>query len=245
MLRPLLAALMALFVVGLGPACDGETLLGEEEESTQLSFTVDPPEGAVGASMRVTVSASRSGFDLEDTTVDFGEGISVASVTVVDGWTTFADIEIAVDAETGKRNVTLDIDGREHVLANAFRVNASTFSVSPANARIGETVEVEIAGTNTEWLGGRTWINFGEGVDVLELTVLSGTLLQATIAVRADAYPGERDVFTEDGPKVVTVYDAFTVDRVGLAATNRGHRSNSRWSGGRRTSSRMSPSSPS
>jgi hypothetical protein len=75
-----------------------------------------------------------------------------------------------------------------------------------------------ITGTNTEWLGGRTWVNFGDGVDVLELTVLSGTLMEATIAVHADGHPGLRDVFTEDGPKVVTAYDAFTVDRVGLAA---------------------------
>jgi len=219
MLRKALYSAMALFLVAIGPACDDESLIETAEETSQLTFSIDPPEGALGTSMRVTASASRSGFSLDDTQVDFGAGVTLESVTVVDGWTAFADIEIAADAETGRRDVTLAIDGTEHVLAKAFRVNASTFTVSPENARIGETVDVEIVGTNTEWLGGRTWVNFGDGIDILELTVLSGTLMEARIAVRSDAHPGSRDVFSEDGPKVVTAYDAFTVDRVGLAAT--------------------------
>lgn len=219
MLRKALYTLMAAFLVSVGPACDDETLIGDDEESSQLSFEIDPPEGALGTSMRVTASASRSGFSLEDTSVGFGDGITVESVTVIDGWTAYVDIVIDGATDTGKRDVALTIDGTEHVLAGAFRVNASTFTVDPPNARIGETIDVEITGTNTEWLGGRTWVNFGEGIDILELTVLSGSVMEATIAVRSDAHPGERDVFSEDGPKVVTAYDAFTVDRVGLAAT--------------------------
>ncbi len=219
MLRKALYTLMAAFLLSTGPGCDDETLLNDEEESSQLSFAIDPPEGALGTSMRVTASASRSGFSLEDTTMSFGDGITVEAVTVIDGWTAYADILIDSETDTGRRDVTLNIDQSEHVLSKAFRVNASTFTVDPPSARIGETIDVEITGTNTEWLGGRTWVNFGEGIDVLELTVLSGTLMEATLGVRSDAHPGQRDVFSEDGPKVVTAYDAFTVDRVGLAAT--------------------------
>jgi len=219
MLRKALFTVLALVLVVVAPSCQDESIDTDQPESSALTFSIDPPEGALGTSMRVTVSASRSGLSLEETSVDFGEGITVESVTVIDGWTAFADIDIALDAETGKRDVTLAIGETEHVLAKAFRVNSSTFSVTPDNARIGETIDVEIVGTNTQWLGGRTWINFGDGIDVLELTVLSETILEATIAVRSDAHPGTRDVFTEDGPKVVTAYDVFTVDRVGLAAT--------------------------
>jgi hypothetical protein len=49
--------------------------------------------------------------------------------------------------------------------------------------------------------------------------VFSETVAVASLAIGSEAAPGARDVYTEDGPKIVTMHDAFAVDRVGVGAT--------------------------
>ena len=67
---------------------------------------------------------------------------------------------------------------------------------------------------------GRTWPNFGDGIEVLEFTVLSDTLAEATISVAPDASPGWRNVTIDSGDgNYGVLYDGFKVDRVGLAAS--------------------------
>ncbi|MEC7242653.1 MAG: hypothetical protein VXW32_15585 [Myxococcota bacterium] len=213
------AACMALLLV-VGVACTEKT---EEspEDSGELGYTsyqIDPPEAGLGTEVTVAVRSSRSQYVFGETGLDFGEGIEVNNVTVQDGWTVVADLSIAEDAANGLRDVTLDIGGREVVLEDAFRVVLSSLAVAPDNGMIGETVDVQLTGTNTKWLAGRTWVSFGQGVDVLDFTVVSETFATARVAIGPDASPGLRDVYTEDGPKIVTAYDAFQVDRVGVAA---------------------------
>ena len=181
-------------------------------------FTVTPPAGGLGQSMAVTVLADTSAFEFGATSLDFGAGILVESVTVQDGWTAVADILIEPDADIGQRDVTVEISGSTSVLDRAFRVTEEFFTVTPDRGKLGETVDVELVGTNTRWKAGRTWANFGDGVDVLDVSVISETLLNATISIDADAPPGLRDVYTEDSGKIVTLYDGFQVDRIALGA---------------------------
>ncbi|MCB9743229.1 MAG: hypothetical protein H6741_14405 [Alphaproteobacteria bacterium] len=188
------------------------------DDSPTSTFTLSPPMGGLGTSMSVALEADYSAFRFGSTTVDFGEGIRVDALTVLDGWSAIADITIEPEAETGRRDVLLTIEGRERNLNNAFRVVEESFVVSPDRGRLGETVDIEITGSGTHWLQGRTWVNFGDGIDVLEFTVLSETFAEATISIEADASPGLRDPYTEDQGKIVTAYGGFTVDRVGLGA---------------------------
>jgi len=210
----------ALFVV-VGPACtekDGTTV----EDSGEVGYTtyhIDPPEAGVGTEVQVAVRSSRSQYIFGETHLDFGEGIEVNNVTVQDGWTVLADLAISEDAENGLRDVTLTIGTRDVLLENGFRVVLTSLEVTPDNGMIGETVDVQLTGKNTQWLAGRTWVAFGQGVDVLEFSVISETFATARIAIGHEASPGLRDVYTEDGPKIVTAYDSFQVDRVGVAAT--------------------------
>lgn len=189
----------------------------EEEEAGYSFFEIHPPEGAQGTNAEVVITADRSTFDFTDTNVFFGQGIVVNSVTVTDGWTAIADITIEPDAEIGKRAVQATVGNLGYEVGN-YRIVGETFAVSPDRGKIGETVSVTLEGHNTHWKDGRTWVNFGEDVDVLDVQVLAEELVEVEISIDGDAVPGMRDVWTEDGGKIVTVYDGFQVDRVALVA---------------------------
>ncbi|MCP4806657.1 MAG: hypothetical protein GY913_29145 [Proteobacteria bacterium] len=189
----------------------------EEEEAGYSFFEVHPPEGAQGMDAEVVITADRSTFDFANTNVFFGQGIVVNSVTVTDGWTTIADVTIEPDAEIGKRAVQAAVGDLTYEVGN-FRVVGESFTVSPDRGKIGETVDVTLEGHNTHWKDGRTWVNFGDDVDVLDVQVLAEELVQVEISIDGDAVPGMRDVWTEDGGKIVTRYDGFQIDRVALVA---------------------------
>ncbi len=182
-------------------------------------FEVYPPEGAQGAQQTVVIEATSSTFRYGETSVHFGQGIIVDSVTVDDGWTLVADILVEPDAELGRRDLQIGVGDLSYGVPKGYRVVGETFSLTPDRGKIGESLDLVIEGHNTQWKQGRTWINFGEGVDVLEFEVLSQTLAEATISIDTDSPPGLRDVYTEDGGKIVTLYQGFQIDRVALAAS--------------------------
>ncbi len=208
-----------LLSVFLGGCLSDKGVNEDSASEMEAAFTLDPPEAGLGTSARVAVRANQSRFRQDSTDVDFGEGVTVLSITVTDSWTTLVDIEIADDAETGLRDVILTMRAGEVTLTDAFRIVQSSFTVSPENGKIGETLEVQIEGKNTQWLSGRTWVSFGDDIDIMEFTVFSETVAVASLAIGSEAAPGARDVYTEDGPKIVTMHGAFVVDRVGVGAT--------------------------
>lgn len=215
-----LLPLVTLGSVLLASGCTNEPEPTEGEGGPSASlFEVSPPAGSQGRSMTVAIEADRSVFSYGETSVAFGQGIRVDQVTVDDSWTLLADISIDPDAELGKRDLQIDVGGLSYLVDGGFRVSGETFDIEPERGKIGESMTVTLAGQNTRWKDGRTWVNLGDGVDVLDVQVLSETLLEADISIEGDANPGFRDVYTEDGGKVVTLYSGFQVDRVALAAS--------------------------
>lgn len=200
-------------------ACHGSKDTGEPgEEATGLRIDLAPPVGGQGTSLTVAIDADRSTFSFEDATVDFGDGIVVEGIQVLDGWSMEADIAIDPDAALGLRDVKVGSDGRTWALPEAFTVIEQSFSVYPSSGMLGETVQVEISGNHTAWDPSVTWASFGDGMDLIEFTVLSRDYALATVSIRGATWPGPRDVMMEDGPDVVVLYDGFLVDRVGLGA---------------------------
>lgn len=222
-LAPLRAAAMLALAVPLAlSACSSASDTAEEgaTQSGPATVTVSPPVGGLGTTMELDLSASRSFFAFDGTTVDLGDGITVDSVTVSDGWGATALVTIDPGAELGDRDVVLSTGGRTKTLSDAFEVIAESFTVTPSTARIGETAQVDLVGVNTAWEQGTTWPSFGDGVTVDEFTVLSETLASATISVDPTTLPGWRNVVVDaGGGSVVTAYDGLLVDRVALAAT--------------------------
>jgi hypothetical protein len=214
-------AVLPLFLLSFGMSvigCGGDKA-GGEVDPIGASIEVYPPKGGQGTQMEVSFDASRSSFTFTGTTLDFGAGIVVDEVHVDDGFSARADITIEPDAELGLRDLVVHVDGLEKTLGAAFEVVSQSFSVDPDAAKIGETVEITMLGHNTEWVGGLTWPNFGDGIEVDAFTVLSSTLAQATISVDTAAPPGWRNVVMDNGGgDLVVNYDGFKVDRVALAA---------------------------
>ncbi|MDP6932180.1 MAG: hypothetical protein QGG40_04650 [Myxococcota bacterium] len=193
---------------------------GQQDTGDAAVLSVEPAVAGQGTSLDVDLGSSQSVFKFGgETSADFGDGITVDEVSVEDGWSATATVTIEADAELGGRDVTVEAGGWSYTLTDGFEVVAESIVVEPDSGKIGETVEVAIAGNNTEWVGGVTWPHFGDGIEILEFSVLSETLATATLSITPEAAPGWRDVYMEDGPDYVALYDGFKVDRVALAAT--------------------------
>lgn len=216
-------ARLLLLVPLLTVACenpDKDASSDDSGDAVAYGLTVHPGLGGQGTSLEVELEASASFFDYEGVaSADFGEGITVDEVTVLDPWTAVATLTIDDDAEVGARDVTALMGSSELTRADGFQVIAESFTLDPDTAYMGETVEVTFLGRNTSWESGITWPVFGDDIEVLDFTVLSETLSAATLVVNPDALPGWRDVDMTEGPETLTLYDGFKVDRVGIAAT--------------------------
>lgn len=103
-----LASLLCVSVIG----CAADTSLNG----------VSPSSGFIGRSMRVEVSADNSSFG-SSTTVDFGPGITVSSVTVASPTALFADIVIGDAVTPGVRDVVVH-GGDTLALKSAFEVES-------------------------------------------------------------------------------------------------------------------------
>jgi len=181
-------------------------------------FTLSPPVVGQGTDVTVVLQASRSRFSFEDTALDLGEGLTVHSVTVRDGFEAVFEATVAEDAALGVRSPLLEVERREWTLDEALTVVPESISFTPDHAKLGEMVEVQVTGRATDFEEGFTWASFGEGVDILGVEIASETEATVQISIHPDALPGARDVTMENGPEVVTHYGGFTVDRVAMTA---------------------------
>jgi len=212
MSRAVLAALWLL--TSCGPAVPKAAKIAAGVDR----FTIVPPVVGQGTEVAVVMQASRSRFQFEGTALDLGEGLTVDTVTVRDGFEALFEVTVADDAPLGPRSPVLDVDGRQWTLDAALTVVPESLEVTPDNAKLGEMVEVQVSGRATAFEDGFTWASFGDGVDILGVQVLSETSAVVQLSIHPDALPGARDVAMENGPEVVTHYGGFTVDRVAMTA---------------------------
>jgi hypothetical protein len=178
-----------------------------------------PPEAAKGQTFDARITAAESILDFETSTLKLGEGVTVNSFTVLDGWNAVANITVAEDAALGFRDARIETHYGEKVVGEALNIVADSFILTPARGRIGETLQVELIGERTTWEAGKTWTGFGDDITVTSVDVLSENYALATVTIGREAVPGLRDVTMETGPDVTTAYNAFQVDRVALGAT--------------------------
>lgn len=193
---------------------DTSEALGTQDQS--MAFW--PPEAGRGTTFDAKVTSTNSMFDFDGNDLDLGGGVIVNSFTVLDGWTATANVTIDPAAELGPRDAKVTTRGGTYEIGAALTVVDDSFALAPSRAKIGEHIQVELIGQNTEWISGKTWTGFGEGVEVNAVDVLSETYMLADVTVSPDAVPGLRDVYVENGSELTTRYSAFQVDRVGISA---------------------------
>ena len=190
-----------------------------DDDFRESSVKISPPVGGQGIELQVELDASYSSFSYENPSLDMGDGIVVTDLIIEDGWNARASVVIDNNAELGTRDVSLSTGGGSFLIEDGFEVISDSFIIEPISGKMGEVIEVNFLGRNTDWQAGITWPNFGDGIQVLEFTVLSNTLAEALISIDATASPGLKNVTVDSGGQdYVTLYDGFKVDRVGLGA---------------------------
>jgi hypothetical protein len=85
--------------------------------------------------------------------------------------------------------------------------DGNVVSVFPESGFAGRSTTVEITGVDTSFGGGST-VDFGDGVTVDAITILSGNALQADITIAADADLGFTDV-SVDGSTIVGAFEVL------------------------------------
>ena len=200
--------------------CSNDKTQEVDTETVQRTLSLYPPAAGLGTTIDVAIESNRSAFSLGDTSVDFGAGITVRTVEVDDAWHVRSQISIDPNAELGFRDVLVNSEDGNYILSDSFSVVSESFLIDPSSAKMGELVQVGILGRNTIFEPGRTWPNFGADIEVVDFTVLSDTLAEATISIAPDASPGWRNVTIDSGDgNYGVLYDGFKVDRVALAAS--------------------------
>ena len=84
-------------------------------------------------------------------------------------------------------------------------------AVSPSEVEQQTTEDVEIAGTLTSFLQGKTSVSFGDGITVNSVTVVNPTVLIANITVAVTALTGPRDISVTVAGSTLTLKGKFSV----------------------------------
>lgn len=174
--------------------------------------SITPASAAQGTSPTVTIVGRFTSFTA-GSTVSLGSGIT-AVVNSATATNIQATLTIAATASKTARTLTVDALS----LANAFTVTASPAvlsTVSPALGAQGATLNVQIAGTQTNFQQGVTTASFGAGITVNSVTVSSATQAAVNITIAANAATGPRSPVLTTGGEEATLSNAFVVS-VGL-----------------------------
>ena len=175
------------------------------EDVTGLSFTVTPGIASIaspapgptqliltqGQIAPFSITGANTNFLAGATTVDFGPGITVTSLTVVNSFLVTGQLSVSNSSPTGLRSVTATTLGETATsFTDAVLVNItapSGMTITPTSAQQGTTLNVQVQGIGTNWAPGVTTASFGSnnGLTITGLTVNAATQ-QATFTLTVD-----------------------------------------------------------
>jgi hypothetical protein len=165
-------------------------------------------QGAKGS--KITIKGT--GFTAADTVSFSGTGITVKSVTFISPTSLKAVIDVATNAPVGLRNVVVtDPSAGAGTCVNCFQVNLGPHvtSVSPNSGARGAVVPVTVNGSN--FVAGLK-ANFGAGIVVSNISLVSGNQFTCDLNIGAGAATGFRTVkVTNSDGGIGKKAKAFTV----------------------------------
>jgi hypothetical protein len=189
--------------------------------------TVTPSTGGQGATGR-TITLTGTNFWPGETVTVSGTGVDVRNVTVVSTTQITAVLDIAQDAATTARDVTVtNADGVQSATkAGGFTVNAkpTVSGVAPTSLGQGAKAQtVTVSGDGFDDALTPAGVNFGPGVTVTAVSVAQGNglpgplatpdTITATVSIAEDAATTKRDVVvTNPDAGSGTLAQSFTVN---------------------------------
>ena len=175
--------------------------------------SVVPASAAQGVTLDVALTGVNTTFASGTTTVGFGAGIAVNSVTVTSPTSATANITVSPTAFTGGRTVTVTT-GTE-VVTSAFAVTAGPAllsSISPTSGQQGQTnLTLTVTGQNTHFVQDVTTATLGGGVIVNLVTVNSPTSATVNLSIEPFAQDARVVVLTTGGENAASAADAFRI----------------------------------
>ncbi len=184
------------------------------ENAGQAITGVNPAFGTQGQTLNVAITAVATNFQQGVTIVNFGDGIAVNSLTIVDATDAVANITISNTTYVGYRTITMQTSGEFAVSSStAFQIgpnSATLVSVSPNSEPQGFSGQVTLNATGTHFLQNATTVSIG-GAIVGDVNVTSPTVAVAQIAVPAGAPIGLENVQVATGGEITGLGNAFTI----------------------------------
>lgn len=177
-------------------------------------LTASPAFAQAGSTTNVVITGEFTSFAQGSSSVTFGSGVTVNSVTVSSATQLTANISVASNASVGARDITVTTGGQTETLSSGFSVTAGTSVVTQIDPNIGNpgaAVTVALTGQYTNWVNGTTTVSFGSGITVGAVTVSDATDLSAAITISSGAALGPVDVVVTTGAEVESVPGGFTV----------------------------------
>lgn len=176
---------------------------------------VDPDSRGQGASSQ-TLSIKGTGILNDATAAISGSGITITSTTWVASDELQIQIDVADDAPTGARDVSIDnADGSPAVVCTGcFTINAGPTIDAPLPTSRGQGAEAQsVTVSGTGFQAGATAAFSGTGVTVNSVTFVSAAELTLDVSIATDAPVGLRSLtVTNPDAGQVGCTDCFTVN---------------------------------
>jgi hypothetical protein len=148
-------------------------------------------------------------------TVNFGTGITVNSVTASSATSIQANITVQPTTTLGYRNVTVSTGSEAVSLTNAFDVTIGPAAIqgplSPASGAQNTSITVLVTGSQTHFLQGTTIASFGGGIQVTGVTVIDLLHANVNITIPGSTPLNFYNVYLTTNGEVATILGGFTV----------------------------------
>jgi RHS repeat-associated protein len=180
--------------------------------------SVNPNSGQQGQqNLSVVLTGNGTNWLQGTTTVSFGTGITVASLTVNSPSSATAVLNISASAAVGPQTVTITTGGEVETHVNGFAVISAVnpfMLVEPNTGQPGQqnlSVLIEENFGTSYWVPGLTTASFGPGITVNSLTVNGTYAAIAVLNISPAAATGPRTVTLTTGSEVDSLINGFTV----------------------------------
>ena len=87
----------------------------------------------------------------------------------------------------------------------------TSYQIDPPEAGLGTEVTVAVRSSRSQYVFGETGLDFGEGIEVNNVTVQDGWTVVADLSIAEDAANGLRDVTLDIGGREVVLEESFRV----------------------------------
>jgi hypothetical protein len=194
--------------------------------------TVNPSMGQAGTTANVIINGVFTTFQAAFSQVSFGSGITVNFISSVTTTQLTANITIASNATVGNRTVSVDTNGQNVSLNNAFAVTAGTPEITQINPNYGNpgqtSLSITLTGLYTNWSTSTT-VTMGTASSLISVggqpagspgpvTSATATSVTFTISIPSNAPLGPVEVTTTTGAEVEIVPGGFTVQAASIPA---------------------------